>query len=89
MELPEARDELVGMQEHPEQGVLGPQGNWTLKGFSHTTVVQQVLRAELALEQSYTGRVLSCLQSSPVLQDLPHILLVQMGIEAWQASKLP
>lgn len=48
MELPEARDELVGMQERPEQGVLGPQGSWTLKGFSHMAVVQQVLRAELA-----------------------------------------
>lgn len=44
----EAKDELVGMQECPEQAALGPQGNWTLKGFSHTAVVQKALSAELA-----------------------------------------
>lgn len=47
-ELPEVRDELVGMQEHPKRALLCPQGDQTLKGFSHMAVAQQVLRAELA-----------------------------------------
>jgi len=47
-ELPEARDEPVGMQECRDGGVLCPQGDQTPKGFPHMAAVQQVLRAEQA-----------------------------------------
>lgn len=48
----EAGDELVGMQEHPEEEeeeeIFCPQGDQTPKGFSHTATGQQVPGAGLA-----------------------------------------
>lgn len=44
----EVGDEVVGMHEHPEGEIFCPQGDQTLKGFSHRAAGQEVPGAGLA-----------------------------------------